>query len=155
MAAQRVEILTGGSADWGAPVRFDEETLKTWYEAYLMNRFTFADGQVHHLKLRIVGIDVIDNDGEVPSGWGSLEFQDLDGDYLRGHVDWYRRNNEDGGTWTFSSGTGKWQGASGTAELALYGMPQDLDAEMPPRGPIRYYGWLEGTGEIDAPALAG
>lgn len=153
MPTRNVQVMAGGSADWGAPVRFDEQTMKTWYEAYLMNRFEFDDGRVQYLKLRIVGIDEIDNDGEVPAGWGSLEFQDLDGDWLRGHVDWYRRDGRDGGTWTFSTGTGKWKGTTGTIELVLYGMPQDLDAEMPPRGPIRYYGFLEGKGQLEGPNL--
>lgn len=150
MAARTVHVLVGGSADWGTPVRASDELLKTWYEAYLMAKFEFEDRQVHYFKLRIVGIDEIDNDGDVPRGWGSLEFQDLDGDSLWGHVDWYRRDGLDRGTWTFASGTGKWQGTTGTVDLALFGGPQDHDAEMPPRGPIRYFGWLDGTGEIDA-----
>ncbi|MGH2970258.1 MAG: hypothetical protein ACRDK0_14540 [Solirubrobacteraceae bacterium] len=155
MAAQNIEIMCGGSADWGAPVRASATLSKTWYEAYLMNRFALEDGSVHYLKLRIVGIDEIDEDGEVPSGWGSLEFQDGDGDVLCGHTDWCRRDGVDGGVWTFSSGTGKWEGATGSAELVLYGMPEDLEMEQPPRDASRYYGFLEGTGRIDAPALNG
>lgn len=146
-----VNVIVGGSADWGAPVRSSEDLLRTWYEAYLMGRFEFADGERHYLKLRIVGIDEIDNEGEVPSGWGSLEFQDADGDWLRGHTDWYRRDGQDYGTWTFSSGTGKWEGATGTVELVLFGMPQDLEMEQPPTRASRYFGFLEGRGALDAP----
>jgi hypothetical protein len=32
-------------------------------------------------------------------------------------------------------------------------MPEDLDAEQPPRGPSRYFGFLEGRGELDLPNL--
>ncbi len=154
MSPHQVEILVGGSADWGAPVRSDEATLKTQYEAYMMARIAVLDGDTHYLKLRIVGIDEIDADGEVPAGWGALEFQDHDGDWLRGHVDWYRRDGVDGGSWRFTGGTGKWSGADGTIEVVLYGMPLDLDAPRPPVGPSRYFGWLDGSGELSAPALS-
>jgi hypothetical protein len=149
MAARPVRVMIGGSADWGQPVRYDGTTLKTWYEAYLMGRFEIGDGDMHYLKLRIVGIDEIDNEGEVPAGWGSLEFQDRDGDYLRGHTDWFRKDDVDYGTWTISSGTGKWEDAKGKIELVLYGMPQDLEMEQPPRTASRYFGWLEGEGTLE------
>lgn len=149
MAVEAVRAMIGGSANWGQPVRFDDSTLKTWYEAFLMGRFELGDGEMHYLKLRIVGIDEIDNDGEVPAGWGSLEFQDRDGDYLRGHTDWYRKEGLDYGTWTLSSGTGKWEGTTGRLELVLYGMPQDLEMAQPPTIASRYFGWLEGEGTLE------
>ena len=149
MATHRVKALVGGSADWALPVRCGESMLRCTYEAYLMGRFVLDDDQTHYLKLRIAGVDDIDADGEVPSGWGSLEFQDRDGDYLLGHTDWYRRDGVDYGTWTLSSGTGKWQGTSGKIELVLYGMSQDLTMEQPPARASRYFGWLEGEGTLE------
>ncbi|MCW2952997.1 MAG: hypothetical protein JWQ48_2167 [Conexibacter sp.] len=154
MTVQHVEVLTGGNAQWGTPVRCDETKLQTAYEAALMNRFTLANGQVHYLRLRIVGIDEIDNDGEVPYGSGALEFQDADGDKMRGRVEWLRPEEIYLGTWTIASGTGKWTGANGTIELLLNGMHEDPQ-DGPPTGPTRYWGFLEGSGQLELPAIVG
>jgi hypothetical protein len=153
MPAQAVEILTGGSAVWGDPVRLDETIQRTPFQASLMNRFTFADGQVHYLKLSMIGIDEVDNDGEVPTGHGTMEFRDTDGDVLWGESDWFRPDGQDIGIWRFASGTGKWEGATGTIDVVLHGMFEDLELELPPKGPTRYFGFIEGTGSIDAPRL--
>ncbi|MHA6795612.1 hypothetical protein ACVGVM_19140 [Pseudonocardia bannensis] len=154
MAAQHVEIAAGGNADWSTPVRVDDSLLQASYQGIFMVRFAFADGRSHYLKMRIVGVDEMDNDGEVPSGFGALEFQDADGHRLRGRTDWYRADGADRGTWSFNSGTGKWEGASGKVEMLLNYMADDLDAELPPKGPIRFVGFIEGAGEIDAPGLS-
>lgn len=153
MPGKQMELLVGGSADWGTPVRFDEATLKAQYEARMMARMAVAGSRAYYLKLRIVGVDDMDNEGEVPEGWGALEFQDTDGDWLRGQSSWYRADGEDRGAWTFSSGTGKWEHATGSAEMLLYYMPEDFTSDLPPEGPIRFFAFLEGSGEIEAPAL--
>ncbi|MCW2953001.1 MAG: hypothetical protein JWQ48_2171 [Conexibacter sp.] len=155
MAAQAVEVLTGGSAEWGNPVRLDKEIQRTPFVASLMNRFTFDDGRVHYLKLHMIGIDEVDNDGEVPTGHGSMEFRDTDGDLLWAESDWFRPDGVDEGVWTFASGTGKWAGASGKIDVVLHGMFDDREQILPPPGPSRYFGFIEGTGKIDAPGLAG
>lgn len=155
MAAQAVEVLTGGSAEWGEPVRLNDEIQRTPFQASLMNRFTLGNGEVHFLKLSMVGIDEVDNDGEVPTGQGNMEFRDTDGDLLWAESDWFRPDGVDEGIWRFRSGTGKWKGASGTVDVVLHGMFHDLHEEMPPKGPSRYWGFIEGSGEIDAPALKG
>jgi hypothetical protein len=153
MAVQRVEIAVGGSADWSTPVRVDEETLQAAYHGSFMARFAFPDGRSHYLKMRIVGVDEMGNDGEVPSGFGALEFQDGDGDVLRGRTDWYRSDGADRGTWSFNSGSGKWEGASGKVDMLLHYLPDDLDVQLPPKGPIRFIGFLEGAGEMEVPRL--
>jgi hypothetical protein len=152
MAAHRVEVLTGGSAQWGTPVRCDDDKLQTAYEASLMNRFTLGNGQVHYLRLRIVGIDEIDNNGDVPYGSGALEFQDADGDTMRGRVEWLRPEDEYAGTWTIASGTGKFAGAAGSIALELNGMHEPA-LSGPPVGPSRYWGFLVGNGELELPSL--
>jgi hypothetical protein len=154
MTALGVKVLTGGSAEWGDPVRLDAEIQRTPFVASLMNRFVFADGQVHYLKLHMIGVDEVDNDGEVPTGHGSMEFRDTDGDLLWAESDWYRPDGADIGVWTFASGTGKWADATGTVDVVLHGMFDDLNQVLPPPGPARYFGFVEGTGTIDAPHLA-
>jgi hypothetical protein len=153
MTAQAVQVLTGGSAEWGDPVRLNENIQRTPFVASLMNQFTFADGQVHYLKLHMIGIDEVDNDGEVPTGHGSMEFRDTDGDLLWAESDWFRPDGADIGVWTFASGTGKWKGTTGTVDVVLRGMFADLEQVLPPPGPSRYFGFVEGTGTLDAPDL--
>ncbi|WP_214371230.1 hypothetical protein [Pseudonocardia sp. H11422] len=154
MATQRVEITAGGNADWSTPVRVDESMLQGSYQGIFMARFAFADGRAHYLKMRIVGVDEMDNDGEVPSGFGALEFQDADGDVLRGRTDWYRSDGADRGTWSFASGTGKWKGTNGKLEMLLTYLADDLTMKLPPRGPVRFIGFIEGAGDIDVPGLS-
>jgi hypothetical protein len=163
MSAQKVDIFVAGSAIWATPVRLGPDTLRTPYQASLMNRFCFADGQVHYLKLHMIGIDEINNEGMVVTGNGTMQFQDADGDLLRGESDWFLpegpdergRTPENLGTMTFSSGTGKWSGTTGTAELRCYGMYAALDQPLPPADDTKYFAIFEGTGELDAPGLAG
>lgn len=154
MAAQKLEIVSAGRADWMIPIRVEEDLLKVAYEAWFMSRLTLGDGDVHYLRLRFFGVDEMDNEGEVPSGFGILEFQDDGGDILRGRTDWYRRDGVDRGTWTLDSGTGKWQDAEGTAEMVLHYMPDDLAVELPPTRPVLCYAIVEGTGELSTPNLA-
>lgn len=150
--AKRVEIAAGGSADWSTPVRVDGAQLQAAYEGLFSVRLA-VDGSPHYLKMRIVGVDEMDNDGEVPSGFGALEFQDEDGEFIRGRSDWFRADGRDQGTWTFTSGTGKWEGIGGKVPMLLNYMSTDLEAKLPPSGPITFVGFLEGTGEIEIPAL--
>jgi hypothetical protein len=163
MANQNVDIFIAGSAIWAAPARIAENTLRTPYQASLMNRFVFEDGQVHYLKLHMVGVDEIDNDGAVVTGNGTMEFTDADGDLLRGESDWFLpegpdergRVPENLGTMTFASGTGKWSGTTGTADLRCYGMYSDPAQAIPPIADTKYFAVFEGAGQLDAPGLAG
>jgi hypothetical protein len=153
MGSQRVEVAAGGSADWSTPVRVDEAQLQAPYEGIFSVRLAVG-GTSHYLKMRIIGVDEMDNEGEVPSGFGALEFQDEDGDYIRGRTDWFRADGADQGTWTFNSGTGKWAGINGKIPMLLNYMADDLAAVLPPPGPIRFVGFLEGAGEIELPNLS-
>ncbi|MCW2953002.1 MAG: hypothetical protein JWQ48_2172 [Conexibacter sp.] len=163
MTAQHVGIFIAGSAVWAAPARVAENTLRTPYQASLMNRFTFEDGQVHYLKLHMIGVDEIDNGGAVVVGNGTMQFEDADGDLLRGESDWFLpegpdergRTPENLGTMTFSSGTGKWRDTTGTAQLRCYGMYADPEQVIPPVADTKYFAVFEGDGRIDAPGLPG
>jgi hypothetical protein len=153
MAGQKVVITTGGIGDWHTPVRVDDKLSKAAYEANLATRVVFENGPTVHLKMRFVGIDDVLEDGAVPVGFGLLEAQDADGDWLRGRIDWFTEDGIDRGRYTFSSGTGKWEGVEGTVDVTLFALPEDLEVEMPPRGPIRFYGFFEGEGELTVPNL--
>jgi hypothetical protein len=152
-----------GSAVWAAPVRVGEDTLRTPYQAALMNRFTFEDGTSHYLKLHMVGIDEINNRGMVTTGNGTMQFEDGDGDLLRGESDWFLpdgpddhgRTPENAGTMTFTSGTGKWAGATGSATLSCHGLYGDPNQVIPPVDDTKYFAVFEGIGELDVPGLAG
>jgi hypothetical protein len=154
MSLQSVTIASGGHADWSTPVRIDDAQLQASYQGIFVCRFSFESAGSHYLKMRIVGVDEMDNAGEVPSGFGALEFQDADGDLLRGRTDWFRSDDRDQGTWTFNSGTGKWAGATGRVSMLLNYMSDVLGTSLPPSGPIRFVGFIEGSGEIDVPALS-
>jgi hypothetical protein len=146
---QALQITAGGSAEWGEPIPVAGGSFQTTYEAHVAVRFVIANAEPIYFRLRIIGVDDIDSEGEVPSGWGAMELQDPDGDVLYGRVDWWRRGQDDGGDWFFESGTGKWRDCQGRAEmLFLFGGPEDRFAPMPPTGPIRFYGFLEGSGQL-------
>jgi hypothetical protein len=155
MAQGKLEITVGGIADMATPMRVDENLSRGVYEGFFMCKLTVAGGSPHYLKLRVVGSDDFDNEGEVPVGWGMLQFEDPDGDIMRGRTDWYRADEQDRGTWTWSSGTGKWEGVTGTAEMVLNYTTHDPITEIPPTSPVRFYGFIEGEGDMDAPALDG
>lgn len=154
MARQKVLVTTAGIGDWRTPVRVDDDLSRAAYEAHLCTRVVFEDGPTVHLKTRFVGIDDVTEDGAVPAGFGIVEAQDADGDWLRGRIDWFIEDGVDRGTYTFSSGTGKWKEVDGTVDVVLFALPEDLEAEMPPRTPIRFYGFFEGEGELSVPNLA-
>ena len=153
MPKQQVHILAGGSAQWGRPVKKNEELLTTVYEAVLMVRFTFKDQRMHHLIGQISGMDDINAAGEVPTGFGYIDFRDEDKDRLHAHVDWYEGGGEAGGRFKFLSGTGKWEGVAGEMDLKLWGGPVDASTVLPSEQPIQFAGFLEGRGELELPSF--
>src|SRR4051794_37913714 len=70
MAQGKLEITVGGIADMATPMRVDENLSRGVYEGFFMCKLTVAGGSPHYLKLRVVGSDDFDNEGEVPVGWG-------------------------------------------------------------------------------------
>ena len=151
MAERDVVVTTGGIGDWRTPVRVSDDLSRAAYEAHLMMRVQFEDGEAVHLKTRFAGIDDVQEDGRVPAGFGLVEAQDADGDWLRGRIDWFSEGDVDRGTYTFSSGTGKWRDVDGTVDVVLFALPEDLDGDMPPTKPIRFYGFFEGVGKLSLP----
>jgi hypothetical protein len=162
VAMHSVQFTCGGIAHWGVPVGVEPGMVKVAFEAQLGQRLAFEGGPTIFLKTRFVGLDDIAADGTIPGGFGFVEAQDADGDFLYGRVDWSADGGADfagrgelwGGRFTFSSGTGKWHEAHGEINAKLWAVPQHLDAAMPPTEPIMVYAFLEGDGALDTPGLA-
>lgn len=151
MVALHVRLLGGGTANWSTPVRVDENTWKANFETFLLHRYTFEDGRHVHVRTRYAGVDDISADGTVYGGFGNVEGVDEDGDTMHGRVDWVVRDDWQGGIYTFLYGTGKWEGVSGSMEAAVWAEPEDPNQEMPPPTPIRFWGFVEGEGDLHLP----
>lgn len=143
----------GGTAQWQTPIRIDADELKASYETHMVFRFTFDDGRTVHVRGRFAGIDDIKDDGTVYGGFGNLEGLDEDGDRLFGRIDWIKRGDYEAAGLSFAAGTGKWAGVSGAFEAPVWAMPDLHDQPMPPTGPVRFWGFLEGDGELSIPNL--
>ena len=87
MPDEQVSVVVGAAADWGHPVRLDDETSTVCFEAWTMNQLTFADGRTFSSRGVMIGMDDVLDDGQVPKGFAAVEWQDADGDCLRGRVE--------------------------------------------------------------------
>jgi hypothetical protein len=149
-----VKLVGGGTANWEKPVRTDENTWKANYETFLVHRYTLEDGRAIHVRTRYTGVDDIDSEGNVYGGYGNIEGLDDDGDTMHGRVDWLVKDDGyQAGIYSFSFGTGKWKGISGSIEAPVWAEPEDPNEPMPPAGPIRMWGFIEGEGELELPNL--
>jgi hypothetical protein len=148
-----VKLVGGGTANWSDPVRVDEKTWKANYETFLVHRYTFEDGRSVHVRTRYTGVDDISAEGEVYGGYGNIQGLDDDGDTLHGRVDWKVDGDYQAGIYSFSFGTGKWEGVSGSIEAPVWAEADDPRQEYPPKGPIRMWGFIEGEGELELPNL--
>lgn len=154
MTTYAVLFESGGVADWGAPVRKDEQQSLFPYTTRGAVRLTLDGTRKIYLKVDIAGVDDITSDGAVPSGFGQCQFQDIDGDVMLARVDWYMEGDQDKGRITFTSGTGKWDRVEGTVTMDLFGIPGDLESAFPPKGPATFIGFTEGAGSLTAPNLS-
>lgn len=150
-----VRLDGGGTANWSTPVRVGEDHWRANFETFLLHRYTFPDGRKVYVRTRYAGVDDINTAGEVFNGFGSMEGSDSDGDWLHGKIEFEMNEpgSEDWGkaVYTFQYGTGKWEGVSGQIKGDLWAEPEKHDQEMPPPGPIRFWGFVEGEGELDLP----
>lgn len=146
-----VKVHGGGTAEWSTPVRVDANTWRANYETLLVHRYTFDDGRQIHVRTRYAGVDDVNAEGVAFGGFGSHEGMDDDGDWLHGHLDWIVREDYQAGLYTFHYGTGKWEGVSGSIEAPVWAEPTKHDQEMPPKGPVRFWGFIEGEGDLTLP----
>ena len=94
-------------------------------------------------------MDEINQEGEVTSGFGKVLAEDDQGDRWYGHVDWFLEDGRDKGKLAMRNGTGRWATCTGEFDLDLWGRPMDLNAPMPPAGPMKFIGFVEGAGAIE------
>jgi hypothetical protein len=164
MSTYHVNFTAGGTGNWERPVRVDDTLYKVGFEAHLAHRLVFENGHTVHLRARYAGVDAITADGSLPvdAGYGHIECRDEDGDWLSGRVDWEglegpEGDHASGGVFTFSDGSGKWEGANGTIEGRLWFVFEDPQSstfpELPPTKPVRVYGFIQGEGKLTAPNL--
>lgn len=154
MASRRVRFMAAGTANWSRPLRTGDETLVLTYEAFFAARLVVYGGPRIHLKMRLLGMDDMDNAGETPAGFGKVSAQDDTGDWLYGAVTWLEGGgNQAIGRFELDSGTGKWAGATVVLDGELWFDLEDPTVEMPPTGPARAFAFLDGKGRVDAPAL--
>ena len=147
----RVQVTGGGTANWSTPVRADANTWRANYETFIVHRYTFEDGRQIHVRTRYAGIDDVDETGFVFASIGSFEGMDDDGHWNHGRIDWDLRPEEYKATYNFLYGTGKWEDASGSITARVWAEPEEFGQVMPPTGPIRFWGHLEGEGELELP----
>jgi hypothetical protein len=146
-----VRISGAGTANWSTPIRVEENVWKANYETFFVHRYAFDDGRQIHVRTRYAGVDDISADGTVFAGIGSFEGMDDDGDWHHGRIDWIIRGDYQAGVYNFLFGTGKWQGVEGALEAPVWAEPEKVDQVMPPTGPIRFWGYIEGEGDLTLP----
>jgi hypothetical protein len=150
----KVRMTAAGTANWEMPVQIGLEQWRVNYETWMVTRYSFDNGRVVHVKTRYAGVDDIDlSASAVTGGFGHIEGNDEDGDKLFGRVDWVVREGYQGGVYTFLGGTGKWKDASGTVEAEVWTDEEEHEQVLPPTGPIRNYGFVDGEGELSVPNL--
>jgi hypothetical protein len=170
MAKHAVRFVGAGSADWTKPVRAGPNTLNVTYDGYFMIRMDFHFGQQFLLRTRMLGADDMSDDGLFLRGSGIVDAEDADGDVLTGNVVWHGEDDKVSasagratargdavsvdGVLTFSHGTGKWEGATGSLSISVWALPEDLDEPMPPQRPLRFHAFMEGAGGLAVRALA-
>jgi hypothetical protein len=151
MASERVTFTAAGTAEWSAPARDSATQSQVLYHSRFMGRLTRADGTEHYLKINVLGMDVITDEGEVPSGYGSVDADDKDGDRLCGRVVWSEKGQDLwGGDFTFVHGTGKFAGATGEIEVRLQAEFEG-NIPLPPTAPCRVFGFMDGGGTLTLP----
>jgi hypothetical protein len=145
-----VSILGGGTAVWSTPIQCEPDRYRANFEAHLVFRYTFENGRQLHFKTHYSGIDDINGRGEAYAGTAYHKSVDEDGDELWGDCIW---NEEDPfhDRFTYHGGTGKWEGASGRSRIHAWTQATDKDQKLPADRPIRYWGFLDGEGDLEHP----
>jgi hypothetical protein len=150
-----VSLIGGGIANWSTPVRAGENLWRANYETFIGTRLAFEDGRQVHVRTRYSGIDDVDASGFVFASIMSFEGLDDQGDMHHGHVDW-TITQVDGivdhrAVYHFEYGTGKWEGVRGSINAVVWAAPDDPKQIMPPTGPIRFWGVIDGEGDLSVP----
>jgi len=149
MTERNVSMLAGATARWGRQVRRNEQLMTVGYEADVMAKFIVEGHGPFYMRGMFTGMDDVDAQGEVPTGFGFVTFQDIkSGDELRGRVDWYLEEGRDKGTFHFEDGSGAWSGVQGELPVDLAFTTKEPGAPLNSGEPVEVMGFLEGTGRL-------
>lgn len=151
MDGSKVHMVAGGTARWGRQVPKDAKTNTVCYEADIMTKLTVwaPDERVSYHRSTYIGMDEVEADGRVPTGFGSVQLEDIrTGELLIGRVDWWEEGGRDLGTFSFESGTGFWENATGRIDVVLEFCALEPDGDLTSGDPVAVMGFLEGTGQF-------
>lgn len=151
MADSKVHMIAGGTARWGRQLPVDAKTNTVCYEADIITKLSVwtPDEHVSYHRSTYIGMDEVEADGRVPTGFGRVRLEDIrTGDLLLGRVDWWEEEGRDLGTFSFDSGTGFWENASGRIDVVLQFCTLEPDGDLSSGDPVAVMGFLEGTGQF-------
>lgn len=149
MTDRDVTFLAGATARWGRQLRKSDRLMTVCYEADVMAKLTLDGGAPAYMRGIFAGMDDVDEHGEVPVGFGVVNFSDIkSGDELRGRVDWFLSEGQDKGTFHFEDGTGAWSGVRGSIPVELAFTTKEPNALLNVGSPVEVMGFLEGSGRL-------
>lgn len=140
MTKLNAKLLGGGVANWGTFIPTSEGMSTFTYETEGTMRLDIEGKDSTYLYGYLTGMDDINEEHIVTSGFGNLELTDIDGDKIFVKVSWFWKDERDQGEYNIWSGTGKWTGVQGKIDVVL--KPALTNSET------RFGAFLEGEGHI-------
>lgn len=144
-------MVAGGLAQWGRQLPKDAKLNTVCYEADLISKLTLRGGieRTSYHRSVYVGMDDVESDGRVPSGFGTVRLEDIRSqELLIGRVEWWEEDGRDLGTFYFEGGTGFWERARGRIDVLLEFCTKDRAGDLTCGDPVAVMGFLEGTGNF-------
>jgi hypothetical protein len=155
MTQNNVHLVCAGTALWHRKIPISDDMRIVAYEATMMAKLVIADrDNPAYCRALWTGMDEVDKNGDVPTGYGRGSFVEVNSDSaLRWDVRWYTDENSGyRGLFTFTSGTGEWQGVSGEIDAGLEFCTLFEDGDQAGDAPIPVLGFLEGDGSMSVPS---
>mgnify|MGYP000300418146 CR=1 FL=1 len=141
MATFKATLLGGGVADWGTFIPTSDGVSTFTYETEGTMRLELEGRDPVYLYGYLTGMDDINDEHIVTSGFGNMILTDIDGESIYCKVDWFWKDEQDQGTFTLWKGTGKWEGVQGQIQVFLRPALTGSDT--------RFGAFLEGEGEVE------
>ncbi len=140
MKEQKAVLVGGGVADWGKAMAAPDGVARFTYATEGTARLSVEDRDDAYLYVYFTGVDDINDEHIVTSGFGNGTMTDGDGDTINIKVDWYWKDQQDQGRFTLWSGNGKWAGIEGVIDVKLKPALTSSDS--------RFGAFLEGEGTV-------